>query len=65
MPTWWCCCTRDDDRETPRNGEAHFVVPKHRNGLTDTIVVAFQGRCVVRGHGVGDRGRRGLVGRLS
>ena len=31
------------DRETPRKGEADFIVAKHRNGPTDTIVVAFQG----------------------
>ena len=31
------------DRETPRKGEADFIIAKHRNGPTDTIVVAFQG----------------------
>lgn len=32
------------DRESPRAGEADFIVAKHRNGPTDTIVVAFQGQ---------------------
>lgn len=31
------------DRESPRAGEADFIVAKHRNGPTATIVVAFQG----------------------
>ncbi|MGL4174110.1 MAG: replicative DNA helicase [Actinomycetota bacterium] len=31
------------DRESPRAGEADFIVAKHRNGPTDTITVAFQG----------------------
>ncbi|HZI96736.1 MAG TPA: replicative DNA helicase [Actinomycetales bacterium] len=31
------------ERESPRAGEADFIVAKHRNGPTDTIVVAFQG----------------------
>lgn len=31
------------DRESPRAGEADIIVAKHRNGPTDTIVVAFQG----------------------
>lgn len=31
------------ERESPRAGEADFVVAKHRNGPTDTITVAFQG----------------------
>ncbi len=31
------------DRESPRAGEADLIVAKHRNGPTDTIVVAFQG----------------------
>jgi replicative DNA helicase len=31
------------DRESPRAGEADFIVAKHRNGPTDTIVTAFQG----------------------
>lgn len=36
---------RDDayDRESPRAGEADFIVAKHRNGPTATITVAFQG----------------------
>ncbi len=35
---------RDDyyDRESPRAGEADFIVAKHRNGPTDTITVAAQ-----------------------
>jgi replicative DNA helicase len=35
---------RDDyyDKESPRAGEADFVVAKHRNGPTDTITVAAQ-----------------------
>jgi replicative DNA helicase len=31
------------DKESPRAGEADFIVAKHRNGPTDTVVVAFQG----------------------
>ncbi|MFD1718538.1 replicative DNA helicase [Georgenia deserti] len=31
------------ERESPRAGEADVIVAKHRNGPTDTIVVAFQG----------------------
>jgi len=31
------------ERESPREGEADLIVAKHRNGPTDTIVVAFQG----------------------
>ena len=31
------------DRESPRAGEADFIVAKHRNGPTATINVAFQG----------------------
>ncbi|MGC0141850.1 replicative DNA helicase [Pseudactinotalea sp. Z1732] len=36
---------RDDmyEKESPRAGEADMIVAKHRNGPTDTIVVAFQG----------------------
>lgn len=36
---------RDDayEKESPRAGEADFVVAKHRNGPTDTVTVAFQG----------------------
>lgn len=36
---------RDDayDRESPRAGEADFIVAKHRNGETRDIVTAFQG----------------------
>ncbi|WP_019030298.1 replicative DNA helicase [Salinispora arenicola] len=35
---------RDDyyDKESPRAGEADFVVAKHRNGPTDTVTVAAQ-----------------------
>jgi replicative DNA helicase len=35
---------RDDyyDRESPRAGEADFIVAKHRNGPTDTVTVAAQ-----------------------
>jgi len=31
------------ERESPRQGEADFIVAKHRNGPTATITVAFQG----------------------
>ena len=31
------------DKESPRAGEADFIVAKHRNGPTDTITVASQG----------------------
>ena len=31
------------DRESPRAGEADFIVAKHRNGPTANITVAFQG----------------------
>ncbi len=31
------------ERESPREGEADLIVAKHRNGPTDTIVLAFQG----------------------
>jgi replicative DNA helicase len=30
------------DKESPRAGEADFIVAKHRNGPTDTITVASQ-----------------------
>jgi replicative DNA helicase len=30
------------DKESPRAGEADFIVAKHRNGATDTITVAAQ-----------------------
>jgi replicative DNA helicase len=30
------------EKESPRAGEADFIVAKHRNGPTDTIVVAHQ-----------------------
>lgn len=30
------------DRESPRTGEADFIVAKHRNGPTDTVTVAAQ-----------------------
>ena len=31
------------ERESPRAGEADFIIAKHRNGPTSTIPVAFQG----------------------
>jgi replicative DNA helicase len=31
------------ERESPRAGEADFIVAKHRNGPTSTVTVAFQG----------------------
>ncbi|AWT44563.1 hypothetical protein HXP45_03900 [Streptomyces actuosus] len=31
------------DQESPRAGEADFIVAKHRNGPTGVITVAFQG----------------------
>ncbi len=31
------------EKESPRAGEADFIVAKHRNGPTDNITVAFQG----------------------
>ena len=31
------------ERESPRAGEADFIVAKHRNGPTTTVIVAFQG----------------------
>jgi replicative DNA helicase len=31
------------ERESPRAGEADLIVAKHRNGPTDTLIVAFQG----------------------
>jgi replicative DNA helicase len=31
------------ERESPRAGEADFIIAKHRNGPTDTVTVAFQG----------------------
>lgn len=31
------------ERESPRAGEADFIIAKHRNGPTSTITVAFQG----------------------
>ncbi len=31
------------EKESPRAGEADFIVAKHRNGPTSTITVAFQG----------------------
>ena len=40
------------ERESPRAGEADFIVAKHRNGPTDTITVAFQGHySPLRRHG--------------
>jgi replicative DNA helicase len=32
------------DQESPRKGEADFIVAKHRNGPTDTVTVTFQGQ---------------------
>ena len=32
------------EKDSPRAGEADLMVAKHRNGPTDTITVAFQGR---------------------
>lgn len=32
------------DRDSPRRGEADFIVAKHRNGATTTLPVAFQGQ---------------------
>jgi replicative DNA helicase len=31
------------ERESPRAGEADFIIAKHRNGPTTTVTVAFQG----------------------
>jgi len=31
------------EKDNPRQGEADFIVAKHRNGPTDTITVAFHG----------------------
>lgn len=31
------------EKDSPREGEADIIVAKHRNGPTDTIVLAFQG----------------------
>ena len=31
------------EKDSPRAGEADLIVAKHRNGPTDTVVVAFQG----------------------
>jgi replicative DNA helicase len=31
------------ERESPRAGEADFILAKHRNGPTGTVTVAFQG----------------------
>ena len=31
------------EKESPRAGEADFIVAKHRNGPTATVAVAFQG----------------------
>jgi replicative DNA helicase len=31
------------EKESPRAGEADFIVAKHRNGPTQTVTVAFQG----------------------
>ena len=31
------------ERESPRAGEADFILAKHRNGPTADITVAFQG----------------------
>jgi replicative DNA helicase len=43
------------ERESPRAGEADFIVAKHRNGPTTTVTVAFQGhysRFIDMAHGV-------------
>jgi replicative DNA helicase len=32
------------DQDSPRKGEADFIVAKHRNGPTDTVTVTFQGQ---------------------
>jgi replicative DNA helicase len=32
------------DSESPRKGEADFILAKHRNGPTDTVTVTFQGQ---------------------
>jgi len=32
------------DQESPRKGEADFILAKHRNGPTDTVTVTFQGQ---------------------
>ncbi len=32
------------DQESARKGEADFILAKHRNGPTDTVVVTFQGQ---------------------
>ena len=32
------------DPESPRKGEADFILAKHRNGPTDTVTVTFQGQ---------------------
>jgi replicative DNA helicase len=34
------------DRESPRSGEADFIIAKHRHGATDTITVASQLHCM-------------------
>ena len=40
------------EKESPRAGEADFIVAKHRNGPTATVTVAFQGHySPLRGHG--------------
>ncbi len=31
------------EKDSPRMGEADFIVAKHRNGPTATVVTAFQG----------------------
>ena len=45
MPTSLILLHREDQYqpESPRAGEADFIVAKHRNGPTATVVVSFQG----------------------
>ncbi len=39
----FCIAKTHMKKESPRAGEADVIVAKHRNGPTDTLVVAFQG----------------------
>jgi len=43
------------EKDNPRQGEADFIVAKHRNGPTDTLAVAFHGILVERGAHLVDR----------